>query len=757
MLKLAFVGAPRIFIIAFALVISGSSLAQFTANPNSKILLDAKFMERDNEKDITILRDNVQVIMEQNYISCNEAVIQWSRNQIVAVGNVLLKTPKATIQADKIVYDMKEQKGQIYNGVVVSGKILMQGEYLEKIGPDTYKGENAYLTSCSTCPASWSFTADKFEATIEGYAHISSSWLHFSEVPAIYLPYLIIPLKNERQTGLLPPNFELNQLSGFSIDFPFFWAINRSSDLTYTPKYYTKRGFQSLVNYRYRLSEKSGGELNSGYLADKVTEQNRWYTNYNHFFDLPNGYAQRTSVHLASDNEYSRDFQQQFNFRGESALDNRVSLSKNFPGYHLSIDSSYYLSLIQKDVDDAKQSSVHRVPEIRFNITDKKVFDNYPLYFRFDSQYINYARQGLGFDSPTTIPVPGGGSIAGYQPSSPTGIFDPAVDKVRTGQRLDLQPYFYAPLRILNNTVDVTPFVSYRHTQYVLGALNEAQDFNFFPHRSYTLTGINTSTELSRVFETKNTRFRHSIIPEVSFQTIQGFSQTNHTFFGVQEQIPYFLQTQPLQDLDLAPGGRGLQFDYEDRIIGRRLLNLSLSNKIVTRSNNSIGSNYKQAVLFRVSQAYDMIEAKKDQGQPWQDIRGLLNVRLGKLTSITEVSHFPYHKVTNLTSGVRMYVLNNNYFDLSYSNYINVPARPVDVVYNNRRENMLVSAGVTSQYSNLIIQGEYDLKDSIFQRWSVIGQIIPPGRCWVIETNVFKTLDTDNIGGKFNVTFLFGN
>jgi hypothetical protein len=408
---------------------------------------------------------------------------------------------------------------------------------------------------------------------------------------------------------------------------------------------------------------------------------------------------------------------------------------------------------------------VHRLPEIRFSITDKKFTKDLNLFYRFDAQYVNFSRQGLGYDTNTTPAIdPATGVAPTYEtwsPQSSTGVFNPASDRVRTGQRLDLQPHVYVPLRFFGNTLDITPFVTFRHTQYVLGALNSGQDYNFSPHRDYVLTGLNATTELSHIYETSDTKYRHSIVPEVSFQTIPWFEQSSTTFFGVQKDIPYFLQTQPLQNVDvnsLNPDGRGLQFDYEDRVVGRRLVNLSITNKLIRKSNNTIGSRYDQTALFSLSQAYDMIEAQKAEGRPWQDIRGLLNLRMGKIYSITEASHFPYHKVTNVNSTLRMYVLKSNFVELMYSNYINVPLLPKDVNKNLRFETLWISSGLSSQYTNLTATGEYDLNLGKFKRWALVGQIIPPGSCWVIEGNVFKILDVQNgFGGTVNVTFKFGD
>lgn len=735
-----------------------ASAQLFQKKDRTKILLNADFTERDSEKDLTILRGNVQVILEQNFISCNEAIIMMGKNEVIAVGNVLLKTPQSDIQADKIVFNFKEQTGKIYNGVVLSGKVLIQSDYIEKTGLDSYVSSSAYLTSCTTCPASWSFTADEVDATIDGYAYIKNSWLHILEVPLFYFPYLVVPLKNERQSGFLTPTMGNHPYADFGVEIPYFWAISRSQDMTLSAKHFSGSGVQGLVNYRYRLSQKSSGELDTAMLWDEAMDgKRRWHTNYAHYLELPNDYIQRTTVSLTSDLDYVNHFQQQYPFFGLPALDNRTSITKNFEDFHMSVDTSYYVSLLQDSISEGRETSVHRLPEVRFSLTDKKIFDKPNLFYRLNAQYINLARQGFGFDSPFTPQVTGPDATIGYRPGNVTGVFDPVNDKVRTGQRLDLTQTVYMPLRVLDNSIDFTPFAIYRHTQYVLGAINEQQNFDFFPHRHYTMVGVNTSTELSAIYNGGTSSYRHSIVPDVAFQSITNSYQTESSFFGSQAQIPYFLQMQPLQNADIVdPGGRGLQFDYEDRIIGKRLVNLALTNKITQKSDSPLGKVYNQPVLFTVSQAYDLIEAKNSSGRPWQDVRGFLNVRTGNVDSLTEFFHFPYHKQTNINSRLRLALQNTNYFEIIYANYLNVPARPQDLDRSLRQESALLALGMDTKSTAVFGNVEYSLKDSQWRRWTINTTFTPTGDCWIIGALLYKNLDTDEIGWDARITFKFG-
>ena len=63
-----------------------------------------------------------------------------------------------------------------------------------------------------------------------------------------------MPLKRERQSGLLAPKLGINSRDGFFIQPRFYWAINESQDMTFVVDYLEKRGLRPNWEYRYLLS-----------------------------------------------------------------------------------------------------------------------------------------------------------------------------------------------------------------------------------------------------------------------------------------------------------------------------------------------------------------------------------------------------------------------------------------------------------------------------------------------------------------------
>jgi len=126
------------------------------------------------------------------------------------------------------------------------------------------------------CPP-WSMKAkkirhDKLKKTIY-YNHAT---LKLYDIPIFYFPYFFHPDPTvKRQSGFLIPTFSnsTNVGSGFSI--PYFWAVNKDRDLTFTPKIFKNENPILLSEYRQEF--KNGfltldGSYTEGYKNNSKTK-----------------------------------------------------------------------------------------------------------------------------------------------------------------------------------------------------------------------------------------------------------------------------------------------------------------------------------------------------------------------------------------------------------------------------------------------------------------------------------------------------
>jgi LPS-assembly protein len=828
-LRWIFAAAGLVWGLAFASTASAAGAMHLRSSTGADVTISSAKLIGDSARQTIELTGDVKIIYDQQFISCDHAVIDRKAETVTAEGNLVISSPQAYLEGDSATLSYRDNTGTILNGFVKSGPVIFEGRVVKKTGPQTYDAEKASFTACTTCPTAWTFSGSRIQAELGGYAYIKHAQLRVANVPTLWLPYLIVPLKSERQTGFLIPTVDYNNAGGTALGWSFFWALDRSQDATITAKVYTLRGAKGLLNYRYLLTPTSGGELTTGYIHDRVfkglsvfgsgldagEKANRTFFTYNHNYDLPDGFNTKLKLNYVSDLFYPQDFPDEISGRGDPALENRFTLTRNTERTHASLDTAYYINQLHSNPIDTNKESVHRFPEARFDLIDRPVASTgllSGLLFKFHFDYANFTRDDLAWDDAyfdnnnprarvsdrnrTTTHTNSGG-VVDAQPK----VFDPDSDIIRTGQRLDFQPQLSAPLRI-GTSIDVLPALSFRHTQYSLNVTPPPNsDFDPAPFRQYVKGSLSFRTRFTKVFgnntppvETQRPSvtnwsdaesrmastpltapvvppkhpdvFRHEIEPEIVLEGMQITHESEkNSFLGAVSQTPTFLDLQPVSDSDFT-SPRGVQFDYEDRIINRNTISTFLSNRIVRKSWLADGSPvYRQIVSLRLGESYDFDENRIDPNQRqrfnFSDFSALLDVRLDHFETNTLVRYFPYHGKTNTSSRARVMDNSGRYFEVNFvENYLITLNR--DDALRNHTQTVGLLAGLAMKYLSLAASVDFTPNDwDNFQfgvkSWGGVINLKPPGNCWgvalTLRQDINRSLDHHlsfdyNFGGE---------
>ena len=759
----------------------------------------------DSEKQTVELVGDVQMTFDGQSLRADRAVMDKKNGRIIAEGNMILASPSAYVEGSRAEISYEDNTGLIYDGFVKSGQVLFQGKVIRKVGVDKYEAAEASYTACTTCPPAWSFSGTRIDAEIGSYAHIKSAWFYISGVPFFWLPYLIVPLKSERQSGILFPSFE-NDSSGFAFGLPVFWAISRSQDLTFTPKIYQERGIKGMLNYRYVLNDDSYGDMTVGaFLRDHTFASDgnlptrpgderagRWFLSHDHLYTLPNGFINRARLALVSDLRYTRDFPEEMRGLGDPSLENRISLTKNTELSHSSIEVDYYVNQLKSDPLEGNNDSVHRFPELKQSGIDRSLFGS-RVFLRWDLNYVNFAREDLAFDDvvltnaqpPKTIDRARGQGADGTTQTG-SGTFEPGVDVLRTGQRLDLRPELSAPFRI-GNYFDVLPSLQLRHTQYSFNVTAPpGGSFDPLPTRQYLRGRVAVRTQFSRVYDQgdedlttadglqlsadrvpaaaededagttgifqalqskpllkKPERLKHEIEPEIAVSGIPWLHQTDSPFFGDSALAPIYVDGQPVSNSDFY-SAKGLQFDYDDRITQRNIVSMLITNRFIKKTWDADRAVYRQIVSIKNGTSYEFDKPDRDTNANFSDIFTIVDARLGNFDTNTSIRYFPLHRVFNTSSRARLTDSRGNYLQLSFSQN-HLITENVAEAYPSREENVGLAMGFSHKFASL--QGElnylpltYSPIDFRLKSWSALFLIKPPGDCWGIRVAITHVL-----------------
>lgn len=794
----------------------GAASTRILTKSGQPVLISAGTMFGDSEKQTVELVGDVQMTFDGQSLRADRAIMDKKNGRIIAEGNMILASPSAYVEGSRAEISYEDSTGIIHDGFVKSGQVLFQGTVIRKIGPDQYEADKASYTACTTCPPAWNFTGSRITAEIGSYAYIKNSWFYLGGIPVFWFPYLIVPLKSERQTGVLFPSYEIDT-EGFAIGIPFFWAISRSQDLTITPKYYTRRGLKLHSNYRYVLDQNSSGELTGAVLFKDslfASDRNlptlpgderagRWFLNHNHIYTLPGGFINRAHLSLVSDLRYTRDFPDEMKGLGDPALENRISLTKNTELTHSSIEVGYYVNQLKADPLDGNNDSVHRFPELKHSGVDRSLFDSRVL-FRWDFNYVNFAREDLAYDdviltgggaNPKTIDRTRGTGGTG------SGTFEPGTDIIRTGQRLDLRPELSAPFRVGKN-IDVLPSIQFRHTQYSFNVTAPSGgNFDTLPTRQYLRGRLAFRTQFYRVYEEdlgepltadgdtlpvdgsgqrmpaaedatgifqalqeppsvrRPERLKHEIEPEISISGIPWIHQSGSPFFGDSATSPIYVDGQPVSNSEFY-SNKGIQFDYEDRITQRNLASVLVTNKFIKKTWSGDTPVYRQIITIKNGTSYEFDKPNQNANANFSDIFTVIDAKVGHFDTNTSIRYFPLHRVFNTSSRVRAMDSGGNFAELSFSqNYL--ITEKVEEAYTSREENIGVAIGFVHRYMALAgalnyLPKTYSPIDFRLKSWTAQAAITPPGNCWGLRISVTHVLSEPRPRYLFGFDYNFG-
>jgi LPS-assembly protein len=758
--------------------------------------LPALFVDADqyssSPNQTATLVGNVKVIRDSQQLTCDKALINFATNEVTAEGNVVFISPKEYIKAERFSYNFNTEKGIVHNGFIQRGQETIEGVEIFKTGESEYEARSASYTSCVNCPASWKLTGTKIDATVGSYAYINNPIIRIFGVPILWLPYVVIPIKSERQTGLLAPSYGISDKDGFSLSGSFFWAIDPSHDATFTGTNYAKRGFKSGLEYRFVSDKNSSGLFRGNFINDKVFGSEAIYTkpdarytsplgterpiepslsrygfHYEHHFELPENYMNNVNLNMVRDSRYIIDFPRDLTGVGDPALENRISLSKNTEDTHWSADISLYQNLLKADPIGQNDDAVHRVPELKVSRMPEQVLGT-GILGNFDFNYTNFGRASRGYDEINGVE---GFQDAIYTYHPTTGIRSEILrgDSYRTGQRIIFRPQISYPFT-LGEFFDILPRLEYFEKYYQFGySSRPSASMRFL--RATVETKTKLSSVLGNLENPKSNRYKHEVEPSISYTFVPYFYQDSHPFFGPPNEpnsqpfLPHFRSSLPITEYD------NLQFDYRDRLADRNLVTFGLTNKLVRKTVKGDSVEYREIIRHRLTQSYDVwtqIEPRKNSAgqlldeskEPWSEIRSLLEVKLEYLNITSDVSYFPYQDIASSSSGITVSDPGGNRVSLVYTQSLALSQDPTTGILvlnkSTRSEQAAFSTFFTSSLLDLAGNVSYDILNRSINSYRAQGLIKLPGKCWGITADYEQLVKGEPPRIQAMVVFFFG-
>jgi LPS-assembly protein len=381
-----------------------------------------------NEKEgLYTAEGNVRITSEEQVLSARKAVYNETTGIAEVSGDVALEVKGDTLKAERAVFDLNSNTGRITEGRLFlrQNHFYINGETMEKTGPDTYKCSRCRITTCDGETPDWSISGSEVNVTLEGYGIVKNPVFRIRDIPSFYLPYGIFPAKTKRQSGLLLPRGGVSNLNGVEVELPIYWAMTDQMDATFYERYMADRGLIQGLEYRYVTDEKSGGTFLFDILKDRIEQKNlanadqagispfprtddvRYWLRGMSEQDLPLGMNAKLDMDYVSDQDYLREFQtglygyqarpdlaQEFGRPVEENTSpyrrSTLRLDRDGEGYSLQGRASYFEQVENPDFNDFSPG----IGGLDFSLLPRPLLGS-PLFFRFQTDY-NYLWRKTG-------------------------------------------------------------------------------------------------------------------------------------------------------------------------------------------------------------------------------------------------------------------------------------------------------------------------------------------------------------------------
>jgi len=573
------------------------------------VRLTAESVVFDKARDLYEARGSVVARQGGRTIRADWLVFNNTSGQGVASGRVSVEENRDILEASFLEFNVNTKQGVVFKGFLDSDKtgFELRGEEIVKTGDETYTFKDGTFTTCD-CEETekrepWQIGAGEVDVELGGYATARNASFDVLGVPVVWLPWLMVPVKTERQTGVLMPDFGLSNENGVELGLPIFWAAADPVGVIFTPSWLSDRGFKGDLEVEYVFGRHSRGKLFGSVLSDDkiVPHSNatpfgttRWSFLGLQDFQLPADVRVKADFAFVSDNRYARDFNELRTRRTHRFLESTAFAAKPFGP-----SRRFGASAILRYADDMQNPDDRDRDEFVLQHQGAE-FDALPAPFdlapwivpALDADYSYFYQRSQRYPdccegnmTPTVTHADGvfvdsgiDGTPDGLEGSTGSfsdfhkdnadlggpegnGLFDEGELLADRGHRVDLWPRLGFPVRLADR-VELYPEVGWRETLYQ----SNARDFE---RRGMFTLLVDLRTRFERRF---GSTFAHVLEPRLGYGLVTAPDQSDNPLFVPDARVPQ----QRIRHLDL----RNVLGDRADRVERFNGLVYGFANKI---------------------------------------------------------------------------------------------------------------------------------------------------------------------------------
>jgi LPS-assembly protein len=354
------------------------------------------------------LRGNARVESTDSLLTADEVDYDDDTKEALARGHVHFENyvNGDKLDCDHAQYNVDSETGKFFlvkgtspakvqsrPGILTSSNpFYFEGQWAERL-ETKYVLHDGFITDCKMPDPWWKLTGPKFDIIPGDRALAYRAVFRIRSIPIFWAPALYKSLKRlPRKSGFLTPNIGNSSSRGKMLGTGYFWAINRSYDLSYRGLWYTQRGFAHDFGFRGKVKPGTDFGVTVYGVNDTGLKQNGVIVQQASGFnltadgrsDLGHGWFFRGQLNYLSSFIFRQTWTQSFHEAVVTESHSVADLTKHWSTYGVNV-------VVQRDEDFLSNTSndailIRKLPEFEFLSREHAVpHMPLPIYFSLDT------------------------------------------------------------------------------------------------------------------------------------------------------------------------------------------------------------------------------------------------------------------------------------------------------------------------------------------------------------------------------------
>ena len=531
------------------------------AAPNGTATISA--CEQTKQGDILIADGQAEVDYQDQQLRADHIEYDLQTHDATATGHVQLDYRNQHLDASDAKFNIETKRGVFHHVhgevkierkpnpavLITDNPLSFEAVEVDRLDEDTYKIVRAELTVCRPDRPTWKFYAAHAVLHVNQKVAMVNANFRLLRIPLIWLPYATAPAASKmRQSGFLIPSIGQSSIKGFVLGDSYYWAPKDWLDATIGGQYMSLRGGSQTAEIRampwenVNLTANYFGVIDRGLPGPNGVLMPEGGHTVTVKFDalLAHGWRAVADVNELSSLTFRLAFAETFGEAVNAEANSAAFLTNNFKGFSLNfalIDDRDFLN-----AQPQTTVTIRSAPEVRFSSVDQAPWKRLPFYFGFDSS---------------------AGAESRGDPDITTAAF---VQRDEIAPRVTL-PLHWGPWLGVTTTyaVDLA-----RYSAELQGGLAIDEPV---ARTASELTVDIRPPALTRVWQTHNAKWKHSIEPDILYRDVAGINDF----------------------------GRFIRFDQDDTLTDTNEFEYGITNRLFRKRADG---TTQELLTWRIAQKY---------------------------------------------------------------------------------------------------------------------------------------------------------